>query len=424
MTHSRLIAMTALALGLMIIAAFTISAENRDAPLAAVSFSEDERTVNVRYGEREWTFARPVVSPWKFPEQGRIYWVSPGGDDSEKGTQEKPLRSIGAAYDRASAGEIVYVKAGTYVENLFITKSGREGRPIVLSCAPGELGKVMITPSEEFVRKNPGRAVIMIGDGARHVWINGFVIEGPRGRPEAPKSETFGANGITWSNKAGFGCRATNNVVYHNVHCGMKEMGHGGTNILIEGNVIFGNGTNGQDHGLYLPCDEVTVNGNLIFEHPGFGVHSYSSPKRQVVTRNICFGNKVCGILVAGSENKVYNNISTGNDVGIYYFRRGCMNNDVRNNIFAFNRVDCGYDNGGGKLGDPSGNKDDFNCYFPGKPAKELDAGAHEVLADPQFLDAKKGDYRLAEKSPCRGAGTDVGLTTSKSPDLGPFIDR
>ncbi len=133
------------------------------------------------------------------------------------------------------------------------------------------------------------------------------MIEGPKGRPEAPRAETYGANGITWAGKAGIGCRATNNVVYGNVHCGLKEMGHGGTGILMEANII------------------------------------------------------------------------------------------------AFNGTDSGYDNGGGRLGDPARNTDDYNCYFPGKPHARILAGAHEILADPKFIDAKAGDYRLREDSPCVG---------------------
>ena len=63
-------------------------------------------------------------------------------------------------------------------------------------------------------------------DAAIILGRDGLVIEGPLGCPEAPKMETYGANGITWAGKAGEGCRATNNVVYGNVHCGLKEMGH------------------------------------------------------------------------------------------------------------------------------------------------------------------------------------------------------
>ncbi len=377
-----------------------------------IRFSEDQQHVTIESQQGRWTFVRPVISPWAFRAKGKTLWVANSGDDSADGTASRPLRTIAQALDQAGPGDAIYLRAGMYVEAPQIRKSGREDAPIIVSCAPDALGKVKVTPSKEYVEKNPSGAVITL-HGARHFWVNGLVIEGPKGRPEAPRAETYGANGITWAGKAGIGCHATNNVVYGNVHCGLKEMGHGGTGILMEANLIFENGTRETDHGIYCPADELTIRGNIIFNNAGFGIHSYSSPKRQRIVQNICFGNRVCGIILAGSENQVYHNVCVGNGIGIFYFRDGCMDNVVQNNIFAFNGRDGGYDNGGGKLGDPVRNTDDYNCYFPGKPHARIHAGAHEILADPRFIDAKAGDYRLREDSPCVGKAI-----TPKSPGL------
>lgn len=371
-----------------------------------IQFSADERSVAIRYGEAKWNFVRPVVSRWEYKAEGKTYWVEPGGDDGHAGSAEKPVRSIGKAVALAQAGDVVYLRAGTYVEAVMIRKSGEEGRPIVVSCAPGALGKVKVTPPKEYVEKNPRGAVITL-QGARHVWVNGLIIEGPRGRGEAPAKETYGANGITWAGRSGVGCRATNNVVYSNVHCGLKEMGHGGIGILMEANVIFENGMNGLDHGIYCPASEVTINGNILFGNAGYGIHSYSDPKRQRITRNICVANKAAGIILAGAENEVSNNVFALNGMGIFYYRGGCRGNVVRNNIFAFNKRDGADDNGGGKLGSPADNVDDYNCYFPTRPDAHIRVGAHEVFADPLFRDAKIGDFRLKDNSPCVGGGID-----------------
>jgi hypothetical protein len=390
-------------------------------PPARIQFSEDERFAVVRHGGRTWKLPRPVISPWRYEETNHVYWVAPDGDNAADGTRDKPLRTIGAAIAQAQAGDIVYVLAGTYVESVTITRSGGQTRPLILSCAPGDLGKVKITPPKEYVEKNTSGAVITV-KGARNVWINGLVIEGPLGRPEAPKEETYGANGITWADKAGPGCRATNNVIYHNVHCGLKEMGHGGFGLLVEGNIIFANGTNSRDHGIYMPASDVVLNGNICFDNAGYGIHSYEKPTQQLIVRNVCFANKVCGIILAGRDNKAYHNVCAGNGIGLFYFRGGCTGNDVRDNIFAFNRTDCGYDNGGGKLGDPSANTDDHNCYFPGKPDRRLSPGSHELLADPQFRDAASGDFRLKEKSPCKGKAVNMNITgVGETPDLGAY---
>jgi hypothetical protein len=396
---------------------------SKQAIAPVIEFGTEERTVSIKYGKQAWTFRRPVVSDWAYKTEGHTYWVASDGDDRKDGTKEKPFKTIGKAVAKAGAGDIVYIRAGTYVEPVLLKKSGAEGKPLVISCAPGELGKVKVTLPKEYVEKNPGEAVVTL-DNVHHVWINGLVVEGPKGRPEAPASETYGANGITWRAKAGLGCRATNNVVYSCMHCGLKEMGHGGTDILMEGNVIFENGTEGKDHGIYIPGESVTINGNIIFNNAGYGIHSYGdNTKRHTITRNVIFGHKEsAGIILCGGSSKVFNNVCTGNFWGIYYRGGECKKNVVKNNIFALNsNADCIWDNGG-ELGDPKDNDDDYNCYFPGKPSENIPPGKHEVLADPRFLDPKKGDYRLKEDSPCKGKGVDVGLPfEGKKPNLGAF---
>jgi hypothetical protein len=83
-------------------------------------------------------------------------------------------------------------------------------------------------------------------------------------------------------------------------------------------------------------------------------------------------------------------------------------NNVVQNNIFAFNGRDCGYDNGGGKEGDPERNVDDYNCYYLAKPERLIRPGLHEILADPRFMDAQAGDYHIRDDSPCMGKAVEV----------------
>ncbi len=72
-------------------------------------------------------------------------YVSPSGSDSAAGTLAAPFKSIQVAVNKAVAGDIIYLRAGTYspTTNIQIkSKSGTASAPITLSAYTGE--KVII----------------------------------------------------------------------------------------------------------------------------------------------------------------------------------------------------------------------------------------------------------------------------------------
>jgi hypothetical protein len=54
------------------------------------------------------------------------FYVAPGGDDANPGTESQPWASIQHAADVLQAGDTVYVRAGTYAEDVEIHVSGSE----------------------------------------------------------------------------------------------------------------------------------------------------------------------------------------------------------------------------------------------------------------------------------------------------------
>jgi hypothetical protein len=78
----------------------------------------------------------------------------------------------------------------------------------------------------------------------------------------------------------------------------------------------------------------------------------------------------------------------------------------------------------------------DYNCYYPDSSAAFKDNGtnltfaqwrsrpwapdAHSITADPLFMNAAGGDFRLRTSSPCLEAGTYVpGISSSQRPNMG-----
>ncbi|MBI3875662.1 MAG: right-handed parallel beta-helix repeat-containing protein [Verrucomicrobia bacterium] len=361
---------------------------------------------------------------YKFEATGRTLHVARTGNDSNDGSKAQPWATFAHALSQLKPGDVLYARGGDYPTPVMIRVSGEPGRPIIISAFPGE--RVSLHQPPGWQRQHEHGATVEL-NGVKHVWLHGFVIEGCRGDPDAPKNDTYGQNGITLADKAGEGVRILNNIVSRAQHCGIKEMGHGGKRFLIEGNVVFHNGTDDLDHGVYIPSNEAIVRGNFIFRNKGYGIHLYETPSRCQIYNNVCIENGACGIIVSGANNVVAHNVCARNEwAGLLLFRGGCVNNSVVNNIFFNNRrSQIATDDGGGKLGTPARNLLDYNAVFPEKgwaePAVVATwAGNRTIVTEPQTIDG--WDCRIQTISPCRGVAGVVQLSGSKpSADIGLF---
>jgi len=74
---------------------------------------------------------------WSFAS-GTTYYVSPTGSDSNPGTESQPWKTIQKAAYTLSAGDTVYIKAGTYQERVIPQNSGGAGSYITYSAYSGD----------------------------------------------------------------------------------------------------------------------------------------------------------------------------------------------------------------------------------------------------------------------------------------------
>lgn len=66
------------------------------------------------------------------------YYVSPSGNDSSTGSLAQPWKTISKAASTLVAGDTVYIRAGTYIEQVIPSNSGSSSSPITYTNYPGE----------------------------------------------------------------------------------------------------------------------------------------------------------------------------------------------------------------------------------------------------------------------------------------------
>lgn len=337
------------------------------------------------------------------PPAGNALYVSPSGSDSNAGTLAAPWRTIGKAAATLTAGQTVYLRAGTYEENtsgpcdtsynvVRFLRSGSSGAPITISGYPGEESQVIVKTKLRIA--------------ANWIRLQNFVYD--RNHAYASPSDlactgeelhvtgddvTITGLEVRNGNKSGIFLRDADRVT-------------------IEGNWIHDNGTHyNADHGIYWSSGAGGMIANNIVEHNyAYGIHMYPEPMGQVITENTVVGNGRSGIILSGAQNvTVVNNISAWNQfAGIRTGSLGCSGCRAERNILF-------------------GNASDYELPTP----LTIISTIH---ADPLFVNRSGGNYRLGAGSPAvdaalpqyaraddfEGTARPVGV----GPDIGAFERR
>jgi len=425
--------------------------------LSAVGASPP-RTPSLDQHARSWHVRLPrtqMLAAWKrlkglevpgipvdmrFDINGDVFYVSPSGDDEADGSEQNPWRTLAHAAEHLRPNTVIYLRAGTYYGPVRLDTKATQEAPAAIRAFEGETAYV--TYANEFVAARQaevhtapeqGRERALDAQGkplhypplvdVRGTWveISGLHLIGVR---DVLPHNLYSENGISFSGRGGEGCRVLYNEIEAVGHCGVKEMGHGGHSILIEGNYIHDIGQTFHDHCIYAPADDVTIRKNLLLNATGYGLHAYSSPRRIVATHNILAGNDQYGMVQGGPDALIAHNVFGSNKRGgLFFFRAGCTNAVVKNSIF-FDDPAVDFDQMGDKKVAPSGNLLDYNCVVPGiklgKMSPHDSIGQHNFQADPMVINARLFDFRLRRRSPCVDAGSDIGRPfKGTAPDVG-----
>lgn len=383
-------------------------------------------------------FALATLSPGI--SDATTYYVAKTGNDSNPGTEFSPFRNIKHGVSSLSAGDTLYVKAGTYYESILswkttIPNGTSWSNPVTVAANPGDT--VTIHPSS-------GSGFFWVIDGmAKYLIIDGFIVDG-------------GFNGFKFSNNSRF-IRVQNSEIKNtSQNCIMVSVCMGCSNAgevpnktyheFINLKVHDSGSPEVPKHAIYISTGHNLLESSEIYNASGYGAHFYKNTFNNVnynIIRNNTFhdnntaGVSGCGlILSSGKGNVAYNNVFYGNIRGLctaYRTTDAMLYNNIayQNDKFglyigagsdhtqAFNNTV--YHNGiyGIFVGD--GSRDAVirnNIAYKNKTADIYQepndqtgtAASHNFTEDPSFLDPGTKSFSLRPNSPAINAGTSISL--------------
>lgn len=371
-----------------------------------------------------------VVIPLSASSQAskQIYVDAVKGNNANSGSQQSPLKTIGAATGKLSPGTTVYVNNGTYNESVGINTSGNASTWITFQATPGQ--KPVINAKGSGFRVTGNYIKItgfnitatengIEGNNNHHMQIMNNIVHdcGCTGIGGVRTDYMYIENNVTYRNSftSPYQCSgisiyqavdSDNNSDFHNIIRGNisyanenKVKPSGGGNITDGNGIIIDDFRNTQKivPGSKVPYRASTlVENNIVFGNGGRGIHVFESDNT-TVRNNTSYKNlKTPGlgrgngeINVARSKNSFfYNNIAYASDPSFIAFNDVYTSGNRWDNNLAF----------GGLV---SVGKNNSNAVF---------STTNIVGKDPQFTSPDNGanasNFTVATRSPAIDSGS------------------
>jgi hypothetical protein len=357
------------------------------------------------------------------------YYVSPTGSDSNPGTLASPFRTINHGVGVLHAGDIVYVRAGTYAESLInVIPSGTSwGVPVTVSAYPGE--SVTLQPaSGQFVIEILGSSHYIVINGLNldgtHITRSAFLIQYSTGgifpdhilfeNAEVKNAPSQGVQVPAQNSAASTYDQFINLNVHNNTNGGIFISGN---NILVDHCQSYQNGSYGiqiyQSGGTNpLVASNNTVRYNKVHDDGSVGIGIYTGDSN-VAFDNLIWNNGIGISVEAGATHTlVYNNTlyqNTGDGgIRVGYTSPASSGTVIKNDLFNNNhRTIFDFESG---LTEDS-NLLDTAVVLGGSGSLASGSGAHDVSSTtPRFVNASGFDFHLQSTSPAIGKGVTLSL--------------
>jgi len=272
-------------------------------------------------------------APANMPDNA--YYVSTAGNDNNSGSLEYPFRTITKAAEIAQAGDIVYIRGGTYDETVIPQNSGSVGNYITFTNYPGENVNLRATDGYGFYLdlvnyiKISGLTISRaLGGGVQT--IDEYQPYKEEGLAHGAGVKMFGANNniitnnVFYDNDIGIfvsegGPNIDNtwpavdnqiidNTIYHSGEAGIRVKRSDGT--LIDNNVIYENGLKVNNvfseltSGIFYYCTEgITISNNTIYGNSENAINNYAGTNDETCDATyVLIENNILAQTYAGTQ--------------------------------------------------------------------------------------------------------------------------
>lgn len=244
-----------------------------------------------------------VVSGNVSEAMAKDYFVAvSNGNDGNSGTIQAPFKTLERGFGVLLPGDTLYVRGGTYLGFLPMLKipSGNSwDQPVIVKAYQQE--KVVLTSPW-------GKTALPFKSGSQYIIVDGFTIDAKNGD-----------GGITTGSNSHH-IRIMNGEVMNSTKSGVTT--HASSYAFEFINLRI---HDTKAYGLYLASSSHLVKDCSIYRNSGWGIHVYSGSAEKPSNNRIV-------------NNKVYNNATSGNGVGIGIYS-GTGNSVINNIVWGHNRT-------------------------------------------------------------------------------------
>ncbi len=271
------------------------------------------------------SFTQNVVVTPPAPTPSGVWYASPTGSSSGAGTLASPWdlkTALAGGNGKILAGHTLYLRGGTYTGLFTSTLTGTSASPIVVRSAPGEWAIIDGAPFT-----NDTQVALQVNGG--YAWYRDFEVT--NSNPNRPEQFPFRPAAL---NVYGANTKFINLFV----HDGGQGIGFWSpaVNSEIYGSVVYNNGGEYRDHGIYTQNDSGTklMSDNIIANNYGYGIHAYGSGTNGTYLMNYTMDNNTIVNNPSLIGNRAARNMS---------FRNNSLYNAAFNFGYTSNANQTGY---------------------------------------------------------------------------------